>query len=128
MWYNENMNEHISIPCLENNNGVTRLFRAVSADEFYSVMESKQFALPPDKSTSVKYFGVDYNETVEFADKIQLIDIVAIVEVGISHEILLQIGDFTHVDAYLFKSGTVIIQSENLDEFNNIVKYIEHKL
>ena len=122
------MNESTNIPKFINDNGVVRLFRAVSADEFYSIMESKQFSLPPDMSTKVKYFGVDYNETVEFANKIQLIDIVAVVEVGVSNEILIQIGDFTHVDVFLFKKGTVIIQAKDLCVFNNAIKYIEHRL
>ena len=122
------MKENINAPKFINNDGVVRLFRAVSADEFYSIMESKQFSLPPDMSTKVKYFGVDYNETVEFANKLQLIDIVAVVEVGVSHDKLLQIGDFTHVDVFLFRKGTVIIQAEDLDEFNNDIRYIEHKL
>jgi len=91
-------------------------------------MESKRFSLPPDKSTNVKYFGVDYSETVEFADLIQFIDIVAVIEVSVSYEKLLQIGDFTHVDVFLFKKGTVIIHTEDLNDFNNAIKYIEHKL
>jgi len=37
---------------------------------------------------------------------------------------LLRIGDFTQVDAFLFKKGTVIIHAENLDEFNGAVKYV----
>ena len=122
------MTEYIKIPYFENNNGIARLFRAVSADEFYSIMESKKFSLPPDKSTNVKYFGIDFDETVAFANKIQFIDIVAVVEVGISHDVLLQIGDFTHVDIYLFKKGTVIIQAEYLSDFNNNIKYLKHKL
>jgi hypothetical protein len=121
------MNNHFKIPVFLDNNGIVRLFRAVSSDEFYSIMQSKKFALLSDKTTSVKYFGVDYNETVEFANKIQLIDIVAVVEVGVLHDTLLQIGDFTHVDTFLFKKGTVIIQEENLDDFNNAIKYIEHR-
>ena len=47
---------------------------------------------------------------------------------GVSHDILLQIGDFTHVDVFLFKKGTVIIQADDINDFNNAVRYIEHKL
>ena len=115
-------------PDFINNNGIVNLYRAVCADEFYSIMESNQFTLPPDKSTSVKYFGVDLNETVEFANIIQFIDIVAVVEVGISYDILLQVGDFTHVDIFLFKKGTVIIHAEDLSKFNDDIRYIVHKL
>ena len=122
------MIKHVENPYFESNNGIVRLFRAVSADEFYSIMESMRFSLPPDRSTNVKYFGVDYNETVEFANIIQFIDIVAVIEVGVSHEILLQVGDFTHVDVFLFTKGTVIIQAEDLCVFNNAIKYIKHML
>jgi hypothetical protein len=121
------MNEINIIPDFIVNNNLVCLFRAVSADEFYSIFETKQFSLPPDKSTSVKYFGVDYNETFDFANKIQFIDIVAIVEISVPHNILLQIGDFTHVDSFLFKKGTVIIQSEDLETFNNNIKYIKQR-
>ena len=119
---------HHEIPKFIINDEVVRLFRAVCADEFYSIMESKQFALPPNMTTHVKYYGVDYNETVAFANLIQFIDIVAVVEVGVPLSTLLQIGDFTHVDTFLFKSGTVIIHSENLADFNKSIQYIEHKL
>jgi hypothetical protein len=121
------MDEIYKIPDFEIYYGLVSLFRAVNADEFYSIVQSKQFSLPPNKSTNVKYFGVDYDETVKFANLIQFIDIVAVVEVGVPHNILLKIGDFTHVDTFLFKKGTVIIQSEHLDEFNSNIKYVKHR-
>jgi hypothetical protein len=90
-------------------------------------MQSKLFSLPISKVSNVKYFGVDYEETVAFANKIQLIDIVAIIEAGVLYDTLLRIGDFTHVDSFLFKKGTIIIQAEDLHEFNKAVQYIEHR-
>ena len=104
------------MPLFDNKNGVISLYRAVCAEEFYSIMQTREFSLPPDKSTTVKYFGVDYDETLLFANKIQFVDIVAVIEVAISHDILIDIADFTHVDTFLFKHGTVIIQSENLSD------------
>ena len=37
------------------------------------------------------------------------------------------IRDFTHVDATLFRSGTVEIQPEHLDEFNDSIIEIIHR-
>ena len=106
---------------------VMSLYRAVGVDEFYSIMQTGHFSLNPDNAVNVKYFGVDYEETLAFASKIQFMDIVAVVEVGVLRDILLRIGDFTQVDTFLFKKGTVIIQAENLDEFNGAIKYIVQK-
>ena len=102
------------------------LFRAVGDTEFYSIMRTKQFSIHP-KGAHVKYFGLDYNETLAFADKVTNIDVTAIVEVTVLSEVLDRIGDYTHVDSFIFKSGTVVIQSEDLDEFNRAIQQIMHK-
>ena len=121
------MDKHSEIPLFDNKNGIISLFRAVCAEEFYAIMQTRKFSLPPDKSTNVKYFGVNYDETLLFANKIQFVDIVAVIEVGVSHDILVDIADFTQVDMFLFKHGTIIIQSENLNSFNNAIRYLEHR-
>jgi len=103
------------------------LYRAMGADEFEAVMLTKQFALHKNKA-EVKYFGLAFDETLQFANKAFNVDLVAVVEVSISKAVLDRIGDFTHVDPYLFKCGTVEIQPENLDEFNNAIISITHKI
>jgi len=105
---------------------LTRLFRAVGFEEFYSIMQSNKFSVQPD-GTHVKYFGVDPGETLEFANKIINIDVVAVIEVGVLEDTLKRIGDFINVDPFLFKSGTVEIHVEYLEEFNSAIQYIIHK-
>ena len=102
------------------------LFRALGADEFYAVMNTKQFAIHP-KCVPVKYFGLDFDETLTFANMIINIDIVAVLEVIVDKVVLDRIGDFTSVDTFLFKKGTVEIQPENLHEFNQSISDIIHR-
>ena len=102
------------------------IYRAVGESEFYSVMQTKCFSVL-EKGTHVKYFGLNFEETLAFANKIINIEIVAIFEVKVITEILNRVGDFTNVDTFLFKSGTVEIPAEKLDEFNNAIQEIIHK-
>ena len=102
------------------------LYRAVSAEEFYSIMKIHRFTFHP-KGVDVKYFGVDFEETLAFANEIINIDLVAVIEVSVARAVLNRVGDFIHVDPFLFKSGTVEIHAEQLDEFNNAIKYIAQR-
>jgi hypothetical protein len=103
------------------------LYRAIGSDEFESVMLTKQFSFLKNKA-EVKYFGFNFDETLRFANKAFNMDLVAVIEVKINKVVLDKIGDFTHVDPFLFKSGTVEIQPENLDEFNRAIVKITHKI
>ena len=77
----------------------------MGAGEFESVIQTKTFTVLSGKS-EVKYFGLDFDETLHFADKAFNTDLVAVVEVKVSKSVLEKIGDFTHVDPFLFKHGT----------------------
>ena len=101
------------------------LYRAVGFVEFRSIMESRIFTLRPNGLES-KYFGVDFYETLDFANRVFNIHVVAIVEVKVERSLLSVIGDFTRVDSSVFKSGTVEIHKENLGEFNIAVLEIKH--
>jgi len=103
------------------------LFRAMGADEFENVMLTNVFSLLKGKA-EVKYFGLDFEETLRFADKAFNMDLVAVVEVCVIRSVLEKIGDYTHVDPFLFKCGTVEIQAENLAEFNNAITKIIHRI
>ena len=103
-----------------------RLYRAVGCEEFYSIMKTNRFSFHP-KGVDVKYFGLDFKETLDFADELMNIDLVAVVEVIVLEEILNKIGDFIDVDPFLFKTGTIEIQSEHLDEFNSAIYSIIHR-
>jgi len=102
------------------------IYRAIGEIEFYSVMRTNQFSFWPC-SAKVKYFAMDFEETLKFANMAFAMDIAAVLEVKVQKSILELIGDFTHVDTTLFRSGTVEIQPENLDEFNNSIIEIIHR-
>ena len=38
-----------------------------------------------------------------------------------------KLGDFTQVDRFIFKNGTVTINADKLGEFNKAIKEIIHK-
>ena len=101
------------------------LFRAVGFVEFCSVMETGLFTLRPNGLES-KYFGLDFGETLVFANKVFNIHVVAIVETIVDKSVLNNVGDFTKVDSSVFKSGTVEVHKEHLDEFNSSVSGIKH--
>ena len=101
------------------------LFRAVGFAEYDSILDTRKFSLRPNGLES-KYFGMNFNETLDFANKVFNIHVVAIVEAKVEREVLNQIGDFTKVDITVFKSGTVEIHKEHLERFNRAVSKIKH--
>ena len=105
---------------------IMRLFRAVGIEEFYSIIKTNKFSIQTG-GVHVKYFGVNSDETLYFANKIMNIDMVAVIEVGVLEDMIKIIGDFVNVDPFIFKSGTVEIQAEYLDEFNSAIQYIIQK-
>ena len=104
---------------------VISIYRAVGEHELNSLIRTRKFTFW-DRSAEVKYFGLDFEETVQFAHKAYY-DYVAVIEVRVSKDALNRIGDFTCVDTFLFRHGTVEIQPENLDEFNDSIMEIKHK-
>ena len=96
------------------------LFRAVGEVELRDVLWKNAFSLL-DNGSHVKYFGLDFDDTLKFANLIFNIDVVAILEVRISTNIVMKIGDFTHVDSFIFRNGTVEIHREHMDEFNKSI-------
>jgi len=104
----------------------TFLYRAVGVDEFSSIIRTKEFTVL-EHGLHVKYFGLDFDDTLCFADKDFNIDVVAIFEIEVIEEELKKIGDFTHVDPYIFKRGTVEIRADHLTSFNNAILRITHK-
>lgn len=103
-----------------------RLYRAIGESEFYSVMRTKRFCFW-QCSAKVKYFAMNFEETLKFANMAFATDIAAVLEIEVKKDILERIGDFTHVDTTLFRSGTVEIQPEHLEEFNNSIIEIIHR-
>ena len=75
----------------------------------------------------MKYFGKSFPDTLRFADKIINKNVVAVVEVEVLRIVVEKVGDFAHVDPFLFKQGTVEIWEDNLNEFNDAIIRIVHK-
>ena len=105
---------------------IISLYRAVGAEEFYDIIQTKRFSVLPNW-VNVKYFGLDFKETLSFANKNINLGIVAIFEVRVPKNILIETGDFTHVDPFIFKSGTVEIPEIYLDKFNNAICELIHR-
>jgi len=99
------------------------VYRAVGLEEYYSIIQTNLFTCHPT-GAEVKYFGLDRKETELFANMIINLDVVAVFEIEVSKTTLKQVGDFTDVDQFLFKKGTVIIHKTDLDTFNNTVQSI----
>jgi len=90
-------------------------------------MRTKRFTFWPC-SAKVKYFAHDFEETLLFANKAFTTDIAAVLEIKVRKDTLEKIGDFTHVDITLFRNGTVEIQPEHLEEFNDSIVEIIHRI
>jgi hypothetical protein len=101
----------------------TSLFRAVGPEEFYNVMKTQKFTISP-RGMDTKQFGLTLQETLDFANKYS--DIAAIIEIKVPTTGLNLLGDFQHVDPFIFKSGTVTIQLDRLGDFNKIIQSIIH--
>jgi hypothetical protein len=87
-------------------------------------MKTGEFSVIPN-GLQAKQFGLSFEETLKFADKYS--DIGAIIEVKVPTSALNKIGDFTQVDKFIFKNGTVTIQADKLGEFNKIIQELIHK-
>ena len=72
-----------------------------------------------------KQFGLNAEETLKFAN--WDLSAVAVLEVQLPKSILDSIGDFTSVDRFIFKSGTVTITKDVLDIFNDAIMLIKEK-
>ena len=108
----------------ENGENLTSLYRAVGPDEFYDVMKTGEFSVIPN-GLQAKQFGLSFEETLKFAEKYS--DIGAVIEVKLPTDVLNKLGDFTQVDRFIFKNGTVTINADKLGEFNKAIKEIIHK-
>lgn len=87
-------------------------------------METGKFTVIPE-GLQAKQFGLKFEETLKFAEKYK--DIGAIIEIKVPTAQLNKLADFTEVDRFIFKNGTVTIHVDKLEEFNKIIKEILHK-
>ena len=103
------------------------LYRAVGDREFYEIMKISCFSCLPG-GVDVKYFGRDFHDTLKFANKIINKNVVAIIEAEVFIDVVEEIGDFVHVDPFIFTHGTVEIWERDLLIFNSSIVSIKHKL
>ena len=105
-----------------NTAGDTRtLYRGVGADEYTDIMDTGGFRPNPNGGSfeTGKQFGYDLDEVLDFSDFAT--DISGVVKVEVPTSTLNNIGDPTHVDPFVFRSGTVTIPTNKLDEFNSCI-------
>jgi len=104
---------------------IIHLYRAVGYAEFCNLISTKKFSLRPN-GLEAKYFGMNFTETLDFANRVFNIHVVAIIEVIANKQTIKEIGDFTRVDTTVFKSGTLEIDKVHLNRFNNSIIEIKH--
>ncbi|WP_237763083.1 hypothetical protein [Paenibacillus sp. A3] len=102
------------------------LFRAVSPAEFDDIMKTGAFRPDPlGRGYDGKQFSRSFDELLNLTDHFK--DTAAIVKVNVPKELLNHL-DLTPVDKHILKSGSVTVQPEMLDLFNNsIVGSITHE-
>ena len=102
-------------------NGLVCLYRAIGSEEYYSLKDSGKFDVVEGVSANVKYFGVSRKETEAFADLAYNIHAVSVVMALVKKKELKKFADFTPLDEFLFKAGTVTIHEGDLNKLNEIV-------
>jgi len=101
----------------QENNEVSLFFRAMDENELYMALETQMFALHPERA-QVKYFGLNLNETLAFANHPINSQLVGIVEARVHADFLTKIENSIQVDTFIFKSGTVVVNAQQLASLN----------
>lgn len=110
----------------ESGTGTKDIYRAVSPEEFDDIFATRGFRARPDgRSFQAKEFGNSFDETLEFANKPINLDKAAIVKVTIPENVYNQLHHM-NLDRAIFKSGTLVVEPEMLDMFNESIISIEH--
>lgn len=103
---------------------VTSLYRAVSPDEYYDLMDSKTISTI-EQSMDAKQFGRNFDETLAFSDNYS--DYAAIVEVKVPKSTVDALNDVkANIDTTIFKKGVVTIQPGDFGEFSKEIIDITH--
>ena len=97
------------------------MYRAIGLEEYNSLRDIKKFEVEPGVSASVKYFGVSRKETEKFASLAYNVHVVSVVRVLVKKKELLEFADFTPLDEFLFKAGTVTIDEADLNKLNKSI-------
>lgn len=110
---------------LNTSEGYVDLYRAVGADEYTDIINTKKFNIKPDGSGyEGKQFGFNMNEILKLSD--QFDDSVAIFRARVSKKTFTEL-DFREVDIHVLKSGNATVKLGNmLDNFNGDLIELEH--
>ncbi|MBD1372153.1 DNRLRE domain-containing protein [Hazenella sp. IB182357] len=101
------------------------LFRGVSPEEFYDIMDTKSFNII-ENAYNGKQFAKNFDELKKLVDSPIFSDTSAIVKVKVPKDVYNKL-DHTQVDSHVLKSGSVTVGPSMIDEFNKAVKdTIEH--
>ena len=98
----------------------TTLYRAVSPEEYQDIMETGRFNTGPN-SLDCKQFGCDLGEVTDFANTPIGSDAGGIIGVEVPNKFLDNIDTGPNVDPMIFPSGTITIDPDNLDSFNDVI-------
>ncbi|WP_354681921.1 filamentous hemagglutinin N-terminal domain-containing protein [Cupriavidus necator] len=102
----------------------TTLYRAVSPEEYHSIMKSGQFNFGPAGS-EMKQFGFNLNEVLTYANFST--DYAALVKVTIPSNAIYNFGVSKNIDPFIFRSGVLTVNGKRgLDLFNSVVKNVDH--
>jgi hypothetical protein len=106
------------------NNGTTTLYRAVSPEEYSSVMNSGQFSFGPAGS-EMKQFGFNMNEVLNYSNFAS--DYAAIVRAEIPTSLLGNFNVSNSIDPFIFRSGVLTINGQSgLNFLNSVVTNLGH--
>jgi filamentous hemagglutinin len=106
------------------NSATTTLYRAVSPEEYSSIMNSGQFSFGPAGS-EMKQFGFNLNEVLNYANFQP--DYAAIVSAQVPTRLLGNFNVSNAIDPFIFKNGVLTVNGQSgLNLFNSIVKNVGH--
>jgi hypothetical protein len=103
-----------------NKDDVVEIYRAVGPNEYADIVATNRFRASGRGSLDAKQFGISLIETKLFSSSaFNRAKDMHVVAAKIRRSDLNRLADFTRVDEFMFKGGTVTIQPENLDDFNS---------
>ncbi|MDE6761314.1 MAG: hypothetical protein K2J90_11640 [Lachnospiraceae bacterium] len=107
-----------------NSSSTVDMYRAVGVDEYEDIMSNGKLR-GTTGTLAAKQFGNDFDETLNWAGKSINNDKVAIIKVTIPKELYNRLNHM-ELDSWEFPSGTVTVEPEMLEEFNNSIISIEY--
>lgn len=102
----------------EDEKEIVTLFRSVDENELSQINKLNQFTIKSG-ALETKQFGRNLVETERFRNTVDPAS--HIVSVDVDKRTLDHIADTTHVDRFMFQSGTVSIHRRDLDVFNGAI-------